>query len=164
MAFNHGNQVVGSFQLRRQRLLAWEQNVVAQLTIDQFCHQSVQCPPAGCNKLKNLFALVLVPGKGSLNGLDLAFDASDPAQRSSRPNQSFASRSEKLSAKDSSGELDGQPTITKNTSSTKSVMARSLYSVARPASGQNWFAAHKRKAIASRTALNISAAPGRRTD
>ncbi len=56
---------------------------------------------------------------------------------------------------------DGQPAITKNTSSTKSPMAMSLNSDAWGRFDQNWFAAQKRKAAANRRVLTSSAA-GRR--
>lgn len=79
----------------------------------------------------------------------------DPAQHSAHD-----------SAQDSPNELSGddrgQPTITRKTSSTKSAMAMSLKRVAWGRAGQNWLAAQKRKAAASKIALANSKALGRR--
>src|SRR5579862_1744036 len=80
VAFHNSNQVIGGFQLGRERFLAWREDVVSYLALDQFCHQSIQCPTTGSNELQDLFALALFSRERSFNRLDLALNTADPAQ------------------------------------------------------------------------------------
>jgi hypothetical protein len=67
VAFHHSNQVIGGFQLGRERFLARREDVVSHLALYQFCHQSIQCPTTGSNELQDLFTLVFFPRERSFN-------------------------------------------------------------------------------------------------
>ncbi len=87
-----------------------------------------------------------------------------PAQQRSSlhaPAQISPHRARWDSAKEFSRDMRGEPTITRKTSTTKRAIAISLNNIARGESGQNWFAAQKRKATANKTALRSSVAGGR---
>jgi hypothetical protein len=60
--------------------LAWDEDVISDLALDQLGHEPIQRPSTGSDKLQNLFALILFACKHPFDGLDLAFDAADPAE------------------------------------------------------------------------------------
>ncbi len=80
IAFHHGNEIVSGFQLRRKCLLTGDEDMESKLAFNQLRHQPIQCPPAGSDKLQDLFALIFFPGKSPFDRFDLALNAADPAQ------------------------------------------------------------------------------------
>jgi hypothetical protein len=80
ISFDHRYELVGCLMLRRECLLAFDEDMKSQMALNQFCHQSIQCAATGGDELQDFFALLL-PIERPLNRLDLALDATDARKR-----------------------------------------------------------------------------------